>query len=870
MLAFSFIVVSAFSQQQLVELDANKVTTLEEAILELEGNYGFLFSYRQDDIQNIKISIIPPKASINTFLKSLLKDKELAFEIVNNNYIILTKKRQEELPKGLLLCGKVLDSLSQSPLAYANVYLKNSRKGTTSLKDGSFQFRAEFDETDTLVLSYVGYEEKHLAAIHFNKKNCPTIELNYYNFGEDFIIVTDYLTDGIQLYDNGASIELQPNLIGALPGQVEPDILQTIQFLPGISSQDGTPSAICIQGGTPDQNLILWEDIPIYHSAHYFGMLSAFNPYIIDRVRVYKGGFGAKYGGRISGVIDMKSDVVKTKKPKISIGTNLIFANVDGHFSLLEDKLSVVYSLRRSLTEILRTPTFENITKRIQQGILVQNIDLNRIPPDISIKDDFSFFDTNLKTTFRPSEKDQFSMAIVYAESDFADEILDNRKMQKQADTLILENVGLNLSWVHNWKPGFSTKLIGVHTNYHYDYVYELRSINQMNKEKFGVKKSSIEEQQINLINTYQTSKKHEIEFGYQLANYDVAYQITRNRNNDQVDETRDFNSNLHVLHAAFNSTKEQPYGFDIGLRLSHFGEERNQYFEPRIRLWYQLPDKLNVYLNAGRYYQFLSQLIEIEGDRASIETPVWTLTGTNKVPVLSSTQFQLGLIYRKKSWLFDIQAYAKRIDGLSSLATGFEEGLSGRFHIGMADVKGIDFLIKKRWKKYQSWISYSLSNNVYKFNTFFDREFQAPIDQRHAFNWANMWSLGNFDFSLGWKICSGRPYSDLENFEVRPSEPGNPSSGETIFPRVNLFNSARLPAEHQLDASILYNFFPKIKNTWKGVIGISFYNIYHQRNIYNRSFYIRKPMGEPSFLEYADKSNMGFTTNFVFRIELY
>ena len=295
----------------------------------------------------------------------------------------------QEKPSKPLFCGTVIDSFTRQPLPFANIFLKNTQKGTTSEENGKFQFRSTYGKKDSLIISFVGYQEKRFSAADFIKKDCPEIALNYFELGEDFVIVTEYLTDGISLGHKGASIELEPNKIGPLPGQAEPDVLSTVQFLPGISSPDGSASGISIRGGTPDQNLILWEDIPIYHSAHYFGMISAFNPYIINKVSVYRGGFGAEYGGRVSGIIDLKSEINSKEKPQFGAGTNFISAYTNGQFSVLKNKLSLVYSLRRSMTEIWRSPAFENITSRNHQGILVQNIDLNKLPPGINIQDEF-------------------------------------------------------------------------------------------------------------------------------------------------------------------------------------------------------------------------------------------------------------------------------------------------------------------------------------------------------------------------------------------------------------------------------------------------------------------------------------------------
>ncbi len=862
------IITPGFTQNIELEYDA---TSLEEVINQLESRYGLLFSYKEEDIQNISITYRAAGEDLNTFLTNILQNTTLSFEILDDNYVLLTSKKPSTdtppLP-GTIICGTVIDSLTGESLPFASIYLKRGGAGTNSRTDGSFRMRSLLSSSDTLVVSYVGYREKQFLATEYAQRGCPQIALDYLSFGEDFVVVTEYLTDGVQLYSHSSAAVLDMDKIGPLPGQVEADVLQSIQFLPGISAPDGTASGINIRGGTPDQNLILWEDIPIYHSAHYFGMFSAFNPYIINKVAVYRGGFGAEYGGRVSGVIDLRSEPRRDQQAHFGAGLNFINAYTHGDFKAFDRKLSVIYSVRRSITDAWRSPTFNNVSRRIQQGILVQNIDLNRLPPGITIEDRFNFVDANLKVNYRLGLKDEISLATFFANNDFADEIDDDRAMQTQTDTLYLESQGLNLSWKREWRPGLSTKLMGLQTRYRYDYDYQLLRDGMLRPNKSGAKMSEIEERQVHLINSWKSPSQHFFQLGYQFVDYDVRYQITRtDQNNIEGSEINDFESNLQVLYGKYTSPIYQRWGVDAGLRLTRFAADDNFYFEPRLQLWYHLSQAFRAYANAGRYVQFLSQIYEIEGDDASIETPVWALAGSREVPILEAEQYQLGLVFEKDSWLIDVQAYRKNIDGLSSIATGFSEDLAGRFHIGMAQIRGIDLLVKKRWGNYRSWVSYTLSEIDYRFPTFFDSEFLAPIDQRHQLQWVNMWSPGVFEFSLGWRLASGSPHSSLDNFEVRLNQQ-NMGPREIIFPLENDFNSERLPWQHQLNASASYSFRGE-RDRWRGQIGLAFMNVYHQRNIFQREFFIRggNPDVDP-FLEYNDKVNLGFTTNLVFRVE--
>ncbi len=873
----SFFSLTLFSQQNLIEIKKEEAS-LQQIIQILESDYGFLFSYKVDDIKSVIVHPPSQKVKIDVFLSSILKPTELEYEIVQSNFIILKKKNVGEdstSPSNQknqnlqVLCGIIIDDFTLEPLPFANVSFPKNQQGTLTSNDGSFMLLAEVEDQDSIVLSYVGYQEIKVAVKDLLPQPCNTFALKYYEFSGDLIVVTDYLTDGVSLQNNGSVTQLQPNKIKALPGQAEPDVLRTIQFLPGISSPDGSASSISIRGGTPDQNLILWEDIPIYHSAHYFGNLSAFNPYIIDRANIYRGGFDTEYGGRISGVIDLKTEELMEGKSEFGIGSNLINSFVNGKVSFLENKASIIFSARRAISDIWSSPTFEEFSQRVHRGILFQAPTNNRPLEEINIDDEFYFFDSNLKASFQISKKDKFSIAGFYGENDFKSNLNNEVRNQIQKDSLFLANSGLSLAWDRKWNARFSSKLTAIVSDYHYDYDYSLESLNAGPKDKFGEKKSRINEQQIHFSNLYKTKGNHSLKFGYQFIDYDVGFEINKqNQDNQQANQDREYQSNVHIGYASFNTSKDKKIGFNLGLRSSYLESEDQTYFEPRLKVWYKLNEHLELNFNTGKYYQFLSQLEQIEGDQASIETPVWVLAGDKEVPILDASQFQIGLVFNKNNWLIDVQSYFKNINGLTSLATGFDEEFTGRFHLGNAKVRGLDILVKKRWGNYSSWISYSYSKVKHEFDTFFDTNFDAANDQPHNFHLVNLWTYQNFEFSLGWKIASGTPFSNRENFMIQINQ-DMMGPREIINPINNEFNSERLPARHQLDASILYNFYPKNNSSWKGKIGLSFFNIYNQTNIYKRGFFMDiRPNFMPR-LEYTDQLELGFTPNFVLRFEI-
>lgn len=870
---FLFFYTAAFSQQPVFRLDVDK-KPLGEVIQQLEQEHHFLFSYKQTDIEGLQVTLHTETKDIKTLLAQLLNGSSLNFELVGEQYILLKRKvaPTSSLPEEPLLttyCGFIVDSLTGNPLSFASVYFKNTQSGNYTNEQGRFNFQAPLVKHDTLVISYVGYGEKSIPAAYFTKSPCPRISLNYFDFGEDFIVVTDYLTDGIDVSENGASTVMRPNRIGALPGQVEPDIFSTIQFLPGINSPNGEAASMYVRGGAADQNLILWEGIPIYHPAHFFGMISAFNPYTIDKIKVSRGGFGSDFGGRVSSVIEMESANHNLDKSKYGAGINFLNAYSYGNISLKKNKASIVYSLRRSISEIWRSPTFDNIALRNQQSLLQVGFDIDNIPKNFDIQDEFYFIDGHLKASFNISKQDNISAAVFYNINDFEDKIIDPKKGQNQVDVLDLVSRGASFIWDKKWSDKFSSKFLTSTSNYDYDYTYDITPFPMSTATgKRGQKMNNVTEKQLQLSNRLSIAGQNTLKFGYQLTNFDVDYHIRHEddkRNKPLANERESFNSNVNVFYAEFISSNRKKLGIDAGLRINHFQLRDDLYLSPRIRLWYKISDALTFQANGGKYYQFISQLVEFRGDNLGFNTPIWVINGNNDAPVLDATQFQAGLLFSKNAWVVDLQAYSKETRGLTSLAIAFASDPQ-RPESGMSSAKGIDLLVKKRWKDFRTWISYSLGKSDYHFERFFDTDFPAPFDIRHSFKWAGQLSVDQFEFSLGAHICSGTPYSFVKGVEI---ESGGMDEADNLNPVYDAYNDRYLPYQHHLDASVLYKFASK-KNPHKvkGVIGLSVFNIYQHKNIYAREYFIEIPDNIPYRIVTNDKAGLGITPNMVFRLE--
>jgi hypothetical protein len=265
------------------------------------------------------------------------------------------------------------------------------------------------------------------------------------------VIVSSYLTTGITKLNDG-SITIKPETFGILPGLIEPDVLQTIQALPGVLSTDETVSNINVRGGTHDQNLMLLDGIKMYQSGHFFGLISAFNPYTTKRVNIYKNGSSAKYGDGISSVIDMQLPNEIDNEFKAGLGLNLINADVFAKIPLSK-KTELQLSSRRSVTDLFVSPTYEEYFKRIFQDSDITNSNRN----SISENENFYFYDVNLKFLYDITEKDKIRINFLNVNNllNYDEQSTINDKNEAFNSKLSQENLATGITYSRDWNESF-------------------------------------------------------------------------------------------------------------------------------------------------------------------------------------------------------------------------------------------------------------------------------------------------------------------------------------------------------------------------------------------------------------------------------
>ena len=252
-------------------------------------------------------------------------------------------------------------------------------------EQGFFEL-SDIPASDSILIQRLGYQPQIVQVNALRLQGCKEIYLAERVSLLQQVVVTNFLTQGINLKPGGIfSIEAEE--FGMLPGLVEPDLLHSVQSLPGIQSFNETISNINIRGGTHDQNLILWNDIRMYQTGHFFGLISVFNPYLSHQVDITKNGTNATYGRGVSGTIDISSDNDIAQDFSSTAGINML--NGDLLLKIpVSKQSSIQLSGRHSLSSLWQTPTYDAYFMRAFRDSDLFNPSANTIITD----DQFSFY----------------------------------------------------------------------------------------------------------------------------------------------------------------------------------------------------------------------------------------------------------------------------------------------------------------------------------------------------------------------------------------------------------------------------------------------------------------------------------------------
>lgn len=772
------------------------------------------------------------------------------------------------------LSGRLMGSETRESLPFADIVIKGTSISTTTNMDGYFTLHNVPSDTSTLVASYLGYITTEVNLNPNLSKINLLIEISPSSLNLSEVVITGQREDILQVSTESIStIKMTPKKLKQLPNLGEQDIMRSFQLMPGVSASNESSSGMYIRGGTPDQNLIVFDGFTVYQVDHLYGFYSAFNSNAIKDVQLYKGGFESRFGGRLSSVTEITGKDGNQKN--FNVGGSVSLLNINAYAEVpMSDRFTSIVSFRRSYKGFIYNTIFDKFTT---DNVTSFSQFQNRFATTVSSY----FYDLNGKFSLMPTDKDILSLS-VFNGNDNLDNGYSINTPQRLLDLGIdfslnisdltnYGNFGTGLKWSRRWSSKLYGNTVICLSNYYSnrEFVRSGTITNQNESQNISggfsednnlIDYSFKSDYELDLLQSVQ------IKFGAFGTAYNIKYDYTQNDSTSVIakDDNGKIGGGYLQTHCKVwqDRLKILP-----GIRWTYYDVTDKFYFEPRLSVNYKLSGKLKLSFGWGKYYQFANQVTR--EDLSSGSKDFWVLSNGNEIPVSSSEHCILGLYYETSKYLFSVEGYYKNLYSVSEYNQYIQSSIDGityneNFYNGNGYSKGLEFLIQKKTGKLNGWLSYTLAEAKNNFDIYGSDYFLANQDVTHEFKAVGIYSYKRWDFSATWVYATGRPYTAPAGAYSLTLLDGEDQDYFTTTDK----NSVRLAAYHRLDMAINYKLY---RNTYGqgnkdeiGHIGFSIFNGYNRTN----TWYNQYEIIEGEIIE-TNINHLGFMPNITVSLNL-
>jgi hypothetical protein len=698
----------------------------------------------------------------------------------------------------------------------ASVAVPTLGLGTATEADGTYQLSLPAGP-QRVVASFVGYatqtaDVKLTRNQHYNF----TLAASQSELGEVVVQGQQSLKDKLTSTQMGVehlSVR-EAKLLPALFGEV--DILKTLQLKPGVQSGGEGTSGLFVRGGSSDQNLILVDNVLVYNPNHLFGLFSVFNSDAVQSVDLYKAGFPAQFGGRLSSVVDVKLREGDRQKFTTSGGIGLISSRLSFEGPINKGKGSFLVSGRRTYFDI-----FTRALNRANAG----KEDYSPIP-------DYYFYDFNAKANYTLGEKDQLFLTGYLGRDIFGFTSPNGFKSNfTWGNTLGV------LRWQHVFSPRLTLNTSAAVTTYKYNLN------NSLDQFSFNLGSKILDYTQRADLD-YVPNERHTIKAGATLTEHQFG--VGRLQRSSQ-DNTVNYGSDVNYtgqeagLYASDNFKASDKLQVEGGLRLSGFrsGSDVHGGIEPRASARYSLTDKVTLKGSYALMYQYV-HLVSNSG--ASLPTDIWYPSRLSVKPersqqASSGVSFLLG----DSKYLLTNEVYYKWTRNVIDFKDGAQifanNDLDSQFLFGRGWAYGNELYLEKKTGKTTGWIGYTLAWTKRNFPPQLGttginngRDFYPNYDRRHNLNVVVLHQLSTrINLTASFVFTSGAPTTlPLGRFALQDIYQG----GIQAVPVYPDRNSYRLIPYHRLDLGMVYKLRPSRIGGDRDLT-FSIYNAYNRRNAY-------------------------------------
>ena len=730
------------------------------------------------------------------------------------------------------MSGFVSDQNNGENIIGVNIFCKDLKQGVVSNTYGFYSLTLPKGNYE-ISFSYIGYETQiYNISLNKNLEKDIAFQISSFSVGEIQVQGKANIIKQTQSSVIEVPIE-QIRTIPALLGEV--DIIKAIQLLPGVQSSEGT-SGFYVRGGGPDQNLILLDGVPVYNASHLGGIFSVFNADAIKSVRLTKGGFPARFGGRLSSVlqIDMKEGNLKEFKGDLSIG--LISSKFTLEGPIIKDKTSFIISARRTYIDLIVAPFLPNTT-------------------DLKLY----FYDLNAKINHKISKKDRLYLSAYTGKDKLGVDFVEN--FDTEQSTLNFELGYGNLTSTLRWNHLFSDKLFsnttltysrysfntdfGVNSTYNSNDGPEIYDIN------FGYL-SGIEDLGARIDFDFIPNPNHEIKFGTSYTNHNFFPGETNLSINEILpDPTQNFSLDT-TLNFSGNTNADELYFYvednfkinnrlkaNLGIHLGYYNTNRlnslfqNEIsFQPRASVRYLLNDRWSI---KGSYAEMTQNIHLLSNSSIGFPSDIW-VPATDNVPSQTSKQFagNISTEIANGEYELSLEGYYKTMGNLITYKAGYSnlsstESWENSVETGgKGESYGAELFLQKKKGRTTGWIGYTLSWTNRKFdNINFGEWYPYKFDRRHDFSLVLSHKFNEkWDAGLTWIYGTGNAITFPQAIYL--GTPNNNNDFVDIVESYGPRNSTRLDAYHRLDLG--FNKTIKKKKSTR-ILSFGAYNAYSRKN---------------------------------------
>jgi outer membrane receptor protein involved in Fe transport len=723
------------------------------------------------------------------------------------------------------ISGFVTRKDSSEPLQYVNVRISETKAGTQTNKKGYYVMTIPSTGKYTLTVSMISYSKvtQPFEVKTSSEEINQDIALEKSSIEMEKVTVTGNRLDKDVVNTPHIKVstitQTTEDIINTV-SVAEADVFRSILTLPGVTPISDFSSGLYVRGGSPDQNLILLDDIDVYNPNHFGGIFSTFNTDAVESVELIKGGYPAKYGGRLSSVLDVTNRQGNRNYHQGVARLSLISASttLEGPWDIGSEKGSYMGSFRRTYLDVVK-----------------KAFDLP----------DYYFYDGHCKLNWDAGSRDKLSASMYFGKDNIEMDLGDKMHMD-------WGNKTLSTQWVHIFNPTLFSHFVLAGSNFASN-----MEMNSTNGKVFD-RRNSIDDATAKQMFSWKADNNHQVDFGFEAKFNDVDYLV---KTRFQIDPNSMPDIKVSSLTGAAYIQDiwdiDEFWTFQPGLRISDYNTlkmnlpacPKASYFrlEPRLSLRRKLDVDENIYINYGRYYQYLTCM------SMAMSTPfdLWfPLDGSLKPG--KSDHFILG--YKNQlspNFNLDFELYYKTYNDILEYNTANDYTwnnqtgqLKDTFHVGDGYTYGFDTLIKTNWNGIEGFLGYTLSKTQRKMNDVNinpqtnEPEYYCPTyDKTHQLNIVETYNFtentcrqlwgGDLKFGLNYSYSTGQPTQTPE---------GIYDDGEQFQIVYSYKDRVRLPAYNRLDLSI--------KNEWTkswGTIEPYFevINVLNHKNIGSRYYYI-------------------------------